>query len=320
MLRVVFGRGGILERKSFKAALDVGSEDAGTFRAVFATLNVKDKDGDVIVPGAINNGAEVLVMAQHKWNDLPIGKARIAEIGNELVADGYFFLDTPQGAASYATAKAVGDLQEWSFGFDILQSEPDMLNNERVNVLKQLNVFEVSPVMIGAGVNTRTVAMKDAIPYRETPMADIGAAWDGPREVAQAASDETQLRMMHAWVDPDGDPDAKSSYKLPHHTADGEVVFRGVVAAMGALLGARGGVDIPDADRQGVYDHLASHYADFDREPPPLNAMADGFCSTCGHAEVSSGDTAEADTAGKSVADAYVGRETIRAKMLGVDI
>lgn len=101
-----------------------------------------------------------------------------------------------------------------------------------------------------------------------TSKADAGAAWRGPAEVARAGNDRAQLRRMHAWVDSDGDPVAKSSYKLPHHRADGTLVLRGARAAIGALLGARGGVDIPAGDRRGVYNHLARHVREFDAEPP----------------------------------------------------
>lgn len=65
--------------------------------------------------------------------------------------------------------------------------------------------------------------------------------------------------------------DQLSAYKLPHHVArDGQLIaiWSGVTAAMAALLGARGGVDIPDSDRRGVYNHLARHYRDHDREVP----------------------------------------------------
>jgi hypothetical protein len=44
---------------------------------------------------------------------------------------------------------------------------------------------------------------------------------------------------------------------------------------MAALLGARGGVQIPDADRRGVYAHLERHYRQFDKEPPELRSLAD---------------------------------------------
>jgi hypothetical protein len=37
---------------------------------------------------------------------------------------------------------------------------------------------------------------------------------------------------------------------------------------MVALLGGRGGVDIPDDDRRGVYNHLSRHYGEFDKDPP----------------------------------------------------
>jgi HK97 family phage prohead protease len=168
-------------RTKHAATKFVFSEDAdttGAFEAVFATLNVKDRDGDVIVPGAIEAGKEVLVMAQHRWNDLPIGKARIYEEGDELIARGKFFVDTPQGAASYATAKNVGDLQEWSFGFNVLDAEPGMVDEQRVTILKQLDVFEVSPVMIGAGVNTRTLAVKENATESKSPpeIADVSSA------------------------------------------------------------------------------------------------------------------------------------------------
>lgn len=64
-------------------------------------------------------------------------------------------------------------------------------------------------------------------------------------------------------------PEKFGDLKLPHHRpGDGKVVWNGVRTAMGALLGARGGVDIPDGDRRKVYDHLASHYEQFDKEPP----------------------------------------------------
>ena len=83
----------------------------------------------------------------------------------------------------------------------------------------------------------------------------------------------------HAWWDPDADdndpPQEKTAYKLPHHEViDGRlhVVWRGVVAAMTVVNGARGGVDIPESDRRKAYDHLAEHYREFDEEPPDYNA------------------------------------------------
>ena len=67
-----------------------------------------------------------------------------------------------------------------------------------------------------------------------------------------------------------------SDMKLPHHrSGGGAIVLRGVNAAMGALLGARGGVDIPGADRRKVYNHLAAHIRSFNRVPPPFRSADD---------------------------------------------
>tara|TARA_Y100000310_G_scaffold202655_1_gene202889 strand:+ start:2502 stop:3533 length:1032 start_codon:yes stop_codon:yes gene_type:complete len=110
--------------------------------------------------------------------------------------------------------------------------------------------------------------IRGAIPAHETPKLDEDADWDAGVEVGEAEG-RSQLRRMHAWVDGEGDPETKGAYKLPHHMNEGQqVVWRGVAAAMAALMGGRGGVDIPTGDRRGVYDHLRRHYGQFDKEPP----------------------------------------------------
>lgn len=114
---------------------------------------------------------------------------------------------------------------------------------------------------------------KKVIPYKEYSKAPDDTPWDGPKEVA--AADVADLKIMCAWFDAES-PDIKGSYKLPHQRQkDKYVVWNGVRAAMGALLGARGGVKIPDGDRKAVYDHLAKHYKQFDKTPPAFKDYAE---------------------------------------------
>jgi hypothetical protein len=116
--------------------------------------------------------------------------------------------------------------------------------------------------------------LKGAIPYQRHPLADEEAEWDGPAEVAAAEVED--LKVMCAWYDAEN-PDIKQSYKLPHHRAsDHYTVWRGVAAAMAALMGSRGGVDIPQDDRRAVYNHLARHYKDFEKEPPEFDSAEKG--------------------------------------------
>ena len=118
--------------------------------------------------------------------------------------------------------------------------------------------------------------IKGVIPFSvhgEGAKADEGMAWKASEEVKKATGNANALRKMHAWVDSSAEnfnADESKWYKLPHHEGSGSqaVVWRGVAAAMGALLGARGGVDLPEGDRKGVYNHLVKHYAQFEKTPP----------------------------------------------------
>jgi len=78
-----------------------------------------------------------------------------------------------------------------------------------------------------------------------------------------------------AWFDSKA-ADSFGAYKLPHHTVkDGALIaiWKGVTAAMAALLGARGGVDLDS--KSAVYAHLAKHYKDFDKEAPEMKEYSD---------------------------------------------
>ena len=127
-------------------------------------------------------------------------------------------------------------------------------------------------------------AEKGPVASHTTPI-DNEAAWTGPAARAQlrrwASSDDSgnpetidyaRFQRGFAWFDGDN-RETVGAYKLPHHVVrDGSLVaiWRGVTAAMGALLGARGGTAIPETERAGTYAHLAKHYRDNDREAPPL--------------------------------------------------
>jgi len=130
-------------------------------------------------------------------------------------------------------------------------------------------------------------ADKSAVSFSPTIPADEGRAWDAgaaKTRLAKWASadgsgdkdkiDWPEYRKGFAWYDAEN-PENIGSYKLPHHDViDGAiaVVWNGVSASMGALLGARGGVDIPESDKDSVYNHLSKHYKQFDKEPPEKSA------------------------------------------------
>lgn len=270
-------------------SVEIKDADKGEVSAVFSTFNVVDKDGDVTLPGAFSDGAEVVVSAygHTSWSGaLPVGTGRIRTTDIEAIADMKFFLDTAAGRDTFKVVKRLGSRQEWSYGFDIDDAEAGVQDGQDVRLLKGLSVHEVSPVLVGAGVNTRTIsakARKDGAPVTAQYKAAIrphksdttAREWDGTAVVSALPDDASvsDLRSVHAWVDTSGDPEAKTNYRFPHHHGpNGPANLRACVTGIAVLNGARGGTTIPDADRQGVYNHLASHLRDADREPPELRS------------------------------------------------
>src|SRR5512139_2253941 len=80
--------------------------------------------------------------------------------------------------------------------------------------------------------------------------------WDGPGAVAAMPNEAATLWYCHAWKDAEGDPDAKQTYKFPHHrTNGGPAVLNGVRNALARLSSA----NIPEGDRAGVERHLQAH-------------------------------------------------------------
>jgi hypothetical protein len=295
-------RSGRMGQSKALQRVEIKNAAKGEVSAVFATLNVVDGDDDVTPNGAFEDGAEVVISSyQHtSWGGaLPVGKGTIRETKSEAILDGQFFMDTQVGRDTFTVVKQLGARQQWSYGYDVLESDRGKFDGRDVRFLKKLKVHEVSPVLVGSGVNTRTLAVKAlmesgydaheatrlvertmvseykaAIKPHETPV--VAKAWHGALAVAELPDDASiaDLRGVFAWCDPNGDPEVKASYRFPHHTEPGgEANLRACTTHIVTLNNGKSG--IVDSDRRGVYNHLAAHLQDGDREPPELRADGD---------------------------------------------
>jgi ATP-dependent Clp protease protease subunit len=146
---------------------------------------------------------------------------------------------------------------------------------------------------------------------------DADAAEDRIRTWAGGEEDMdwTKYRTAFAWYD-SANQDQFGSYKLLHHDIqNGELVtiWNGVVAAAEAVDGARGGVDIPEEDIQGVKQHLARHYGQFDEIPPWEQETSNKGDN--GNAAPGGAGPGSTDLAALSVTDVAADR----ARMLAID-
>ena len=146
------------------SGVTVKDADAGTVSAVFSTFNVIDKDGDLTQPGAIKDGMEVVISAyghQSHYGALPVGKGVIRTTKTEAILEGQFFMDTTHGADAFKVVKELGALQEWSYSLHNVTRKSVEEDGRRYWVIEDIGLIkEVSPVLIGAGVDTRTLVAK----------------------------------------------------------------------------------------------------------------------------------------------------------------
>lgn len=175
--------------------------------------------------------------------------------------------------------------------------------NDEEKVARNLEIIKASLVDIGAcspkdgcGVglqksNAEEIIEKEMIEMGVVPKhpwkygKDDQSAWKKPRlqDFTNKAWDELSdaekrdIAGHFAWA-PENPPERFTDMKLPHHRpGTHDVVWNGVRAAMAALAGARGGVDIPNEDVPRVYAHLAAHYREFDKTPPELKQDENGM-------------------------------------------
>lgn len=150
-------------------SVEIKNADLGQATVRFATYNEMDRHGDITKKGAFEDGAQVVVSAYNhgSWSGgLPVGKGQLRDSRKGIYADLQFFMNTTAGRDTFETVKEVGSLQEWSYGFDIEKKSEGSIKSEDgeretpVRYLEKVKVYEVSPVLMGAGLSTATVGVK----------------------------------------------------------------------------------------------------------------------------------------------------------------
>ena len=168
-------------------------EAQGIVECFVAGIGNKDSVGDVCAPGAFGKSLtrrKPRVVWGHNWND-PIGKVidmyevppndprlpakmKAAGIGG-LYARVQFNLMSEKGREAFASVAFFGEEQEWSIGYKTINAkfDPQM----QANILYEVELYEVSPVLHGANQLTGTISVKSeeqpsGVSVIETPNID----------------------------------------------------------------------------------------------------------------------------------------------------
>lgn len=173
-------------------------EARGIVECFVAAIGNKDSVGDVVLPGAFNGSLKrrkPRVVWGHNWNE-PIGKVleiyevppndprlpskmRSGGVGG-LFARVQFNLKSERGREAFANVVFFGAEQEWSIGYKTLDAVFDPAQS--ANLLKEVELYEVSPVLHGANQLTGTISIKSDKQNTEVK-AENNPCWPGYKQV-----------------------------------------------------------------------------------------------------------------------------------------
>ena len=148
----------------------------GIVECFVAAIGNKDSVGDVIQPKAFDGSLrrrKPRVVWGHDWNQ-PIGKVLSVEEVNPgdprlppkmknagvggLFARVQFNLKSQKGKDAFEDVCFFGEDQEWSIGYKTLDSIYDP--GQKATLLKEVELYEMSPVLHGANQLTSTISIK----------------------------------------------------------------------------------------------------------------------------------------------------------------
>jgi HK97 family phage prohead protease len=267
----------------YDAGLEVKrfDEETGVFHGFAAIFNVMDVERDVILPGAFSAAIKkkgvkgIRLLWQHDPRE-PIG------VLEDLTEDdtGLFFrarlaLGTQRGREAYELLK-MGAVDRMSIGFSLPSRRAVEMDNENGRrIIRKVDLWELSIVTFPAQPKARVSAVKSVVAYQDLPLAERARSWDwagaeqrvrswaGAGEGLESAAAQHGYRRAFVWYDREN-VDQFGAYKLQIADAiDGALtaVPRAIFAAAAAVMGARGGVDVPESDMEAVRRHLERYYA-----------------------------------------------------------
>ena len=185
----------VAEYKTTQPAEVAVDEKRGRVTCVFSSFSVVDLQGDVVLPGAMppNGTAVVLSAYNHASHDnsIPLGWGTIRSTATEAIAELEFLMANQAAAETFRIVAELSKrgLQEYSYSLSAVTAKRGTWKGRPgVRVISKIGqVKEVSPVLLGASIGTRTLSTHLGT-ADEAELQSIYDRWIGePERTAQDA-------------------------------------------------------------------------------------------------------------------------------------
>jgi HK97 family phage prohead protease len=222
----------------------------------------------------------------HDYSQLPPGGIFDAdETRKGLYTKTQFNMDIQMGRELYSSFK-MGTMKKQSMGYKAIQVDWVKEENKSIRNLLEVAVMEGSAVVFPMNDMAQVDHVKRFWPGYSAkgsasgktswPLAERGVSWDGGqarKDIQAWATSGDSVNWSKAaqcffWVEK-SPPENLSQCKLPFVMKSGgsmKAIPAGVIAAAGAVSGARGGANIDNVD--GVKSKIASYYHKMKMTPP----------------------------------------------------
>lgn len=205
----------------------------------------------------------------------------VKEDNKGLYGEGEINLNTQIGQELFALVQQKV-LTDFSVGFSALDREFITIKDEDIRKINKAIIWEGSLVDEPMNQEAMITEFKSAVSYQDLPLADRKLPWSaatakkrvrtwaGADDGLDTATKRNKYRRAFLWYDK-GDAENFGAYKLPiADVINGTLtaIPRGVFAAAGVLRGARGGVDVPEADKAKIIRHIERYYSKMGLESP----------------------------------------------------
>lgn len=160
--------------KAFQVKVKAGPDDGleeGQFTAYASVFGNKDSYGDVVMPGAFKGtlarwaekDALIPLLFGHRMDDpeFNIGSVEALEDDHGLLVTATLDLEEPKARSTYRAIKGKR-INQMSFAYDVLDGGMVTRDGDEFYELRELDLFEVSVVTIGANQETEILAVKAA--------------------------------------------------------------------------------------------------------------------------------------------------------------